>query len=397
MASNWIRCVLALGFLAAMAPLAGMWGQETAPQGAATEESVPLVTAAITELLQEAIPLKVELQGAPETVLALIDDKVKEHVKASEYWIGVALGELPAVVKTQLKLERGLVVEEVMPDSPAAKAEFKQYDVVVQVAGKPVDEPMDVITAVEEAKDKEIRVVIFRDGKETALRVTPAKRPQSTTVEAAIAEAVDPEEVQKLTIKRLEDAIIELKGKTGQDLSLYLARPGVVASGAAAKYLADLPKSMTITITRDGDGPAKIHVKREGKEWDATSDKLSELPDDVRSQVEQMLGKVIHPMMSAKVRSLVVPKMAHGGHTIVVPSVVQPTVTPRTLVAPATPATPAAPGGTRVRAFRVEGEGSDAKLDLILKKLETLDSKSIEQLQDEVKRLRKELDELRNK
>jgi PDZ domain-containing protein len=402
MVSKSIRNWLALGFVGAAAPLAMVWGQAAAPpaQDKAPDEAVPKATV-VTELLQHAIPLKVELKGAPETVLALIDDEKQEHVKASEYWIGIALGELPAVAKKQLKLEHGLVVEDVMPDSPAAKAEFKQHDVVVLVGDKPVDEPMDVVTAVEQAKDKEIRVVLFRDGKEMAVKVTPVKRPKPTTAAEAAAEAVKPEEIQKLAIKKLEDALLELKGKTGQDLGLYLARPGVVDAGAGASthHAVELPKNMTISITREGDAPAKIHVKRDDKEWNTTSDKLSELPEDVRSQVEQMLSRVVHPMLSAKVRSLVVPRMAPEPRTVA-PLVSPPTVIkPKTTVTVPTPPTPPTPSTTaRFRAYQVErGEGTEAKLDLILKKLETIENKSIEQLQDEVKRLRKELDELRSK
>jgi hypothetical protein len=59
------------------------------------------------------------------------------------------------------------------------------------------------------------------------------------------------------------------------------------------------------------------------------------------------------------------------------------------------------PAGTtaRLHAYRVaeKDQGLEAKVDLILKKIDSLESKSLEQLQEEVKRLRKELDELRDK
>jgi hypothetical protein len=67
---------------------------------------------------------------------------------------------------------------------------------------------------------------------------------------------------------------------------------------------------------------------------------------------------------------------------------------PATPVAPATPA----PQTARLHAYRVESRGGvEAKVDQILKKLDALDSRSIDELKKEVQRLRKEVDELRNK
>jgi hypothetical protein len=56
-----------------------------------------------------------------------------------------------------------------------------------------------------------------------------------------------------------------------------------------------------------------------------------------------------------------------------------------------------ATGPAQLHGYRVwnRDDGVEAKLNLILKKLETLESKSLEELHEEVKRLRKELDELR--
>jgi hypothetical protein len=77
------------------------------------------------------------------------------------------------------------------------------------------------------------------------------------------------------------------------------------------------------------------------------------------------------------------------------PQVLLPKPLPPQAVQPPQGATTTA----RLHAYRVaeKDQGLEAKLDQILKKLDALESKSLEQLQDEVKRLRKELDELRDK
>ena len=95
----------------------------------------------------------------------------------SKYWIGIGLGELNEIVKEQLGLEHGLVVDDVMPDSPALKAGFKKNDILVKVGDKVLKEPTELVAAVEEAEENELAIGLLRGGKETTIKVTPAKRP----------------------------------------------------------------------------------------------------------------------------------------------------------------------------------------------------------------------------
>ena len=369
MVSKLVRKWIALSLVGAAAPITSALGQAAAPVPAPPN----------------VVPVQVAVEEAP----------------TSEYWIGIALGELPEVAKKQLKLEHGLVVDDVLEGSPAAKAEFKQHDVLVRAGELVLDQPTDILKAVDEAKDKEMRIIVLRDGKEMTLKVTPAKRPKPETGSESGTERKVETRLPNSAIQRIEEALRELKGNAySQAVELHFAHPGVVQRTYTRK-VAELPKNLKISITRDGDGPAKIHVERDGKEWDTTDDKLMDLPEDVRSHVEQMLSKVIHPMLSARARSLVVggPKVAHAYSpgTPGVPAVVPLPAVPG---APAAGPTPAAPAVARIHAYRVaegKNDGLEAKLDLILKKLTGDDDKSLEKLRDEVERLRKEVETLKNK
>ena len=206
-------------------------------------------------------------------------------------------------------------------------------------------------------------------------------------------------------IRLIEEALRELKGDddVARALELYFPRAGVVAQRRTVK-VAELPKNMKISITREGDGPAKIHVEREGQTWDTTDDKLGELPEDVRGQVERMLSQVIHPMLSARVRSLVVggPKVAGSPGTPGTPATSRVPAAPPLSAYPAYPVAPpmpAARSATRLHAIRVdEGKGLEAKIDEILKKLTADDDgQTLAKLREEVERLRKEVDALKNK
>jgi hypothetical protein len=403
-ACKWI----VFGLVGALAPVAFALGQEAAPAG--ERQAAPPIALPVEITLQAKSP-----EGQTEDVIALIGDALQgaaaqaqeaqvQETPPSEYYIGIALGELPELVKTQLKLEHGLVVEDVLPDSPAAKAEFKRQDILIRAGDAKLAAPADILKAVDEAKDKEMRIVIVRDGQEMAVQVRPTKRPKPESAdEGQGATAEGQYRLPASAIQRIEEALRELKGADGaaKSLELYFPRPGIVAQRVEAKTV-ELPKNMKISITREGDGPAKIHVEREGKSWDATDDKLGELPEDVRGQVERMLSKVIHPMLATRARALVVPRVAHA-------------YSPGTPGAPGTPAVPAypvAPGtsGTRsiappqaarvqsYRAIQSAPSGLEAKIDQILKKLNADDdNQTLDKLREEVDRLRKEVDALKNK
>jgi len=67
----------------------------------------------------------------------------------------------------------GVLVNDVVADSAAAKAGIRAGDVIVEVGGEAIDKPWDVITAIGDKKagDK-VSVVIIRDRKRTTLSAT---------------------------------------------------------------------------------------------------------------------------------------------------------------------------------------------------------------------------------
>ena len=89
-----------------------------------------------------------------------------------EYWLGVSYGSM----------SQGIIVQEVVPDSPAAKAGFAQNDIIVKVNDKKITDVSEVLQAVEAAKDKEMKLEIIRDGQPKTIAVTPAKRPEEARI-----------------------------------------------------------------------------------------------------------------------------------------------------------------------------------------------------------------------
>jgi hypothetical protein len=324
-----------------------------------------------------------EAAGAP--LYAFVEGDT-EALPTSDYWIGVGLDrELPPLVREQLGIEHGLVVIDPFPESPAAKAGIQQHDILTKAGDTPLKEPADLIKAVDAAKESELKLTLIRGGKEMIVTVTPTKRPQPEQQELALKVPTQSPELQE-EIKRLEDVLQKLKGKAGGDgLSLSFVHPPILAR---TKVLAqtEFPKDLRVQITKEGEGPATIKVKQGDKEWEVTEDKLGELPPEVRKHVESM--RASHGAMRFP---MAVPPPSYTPHTI--------RVTPEGKVEGRIQFSPnAAPDGTQAHALRwtqVHGGTVDAELDAILKKLDHMESQALEQLQQEVEQLRKDLDEVR--
>jgi hypothetical protein len=202
-----------------------------------------------------------------------------EPVKLSEYWLGLACSPAPPALRAQLKLGEGegLVVDQVAPDSPAAKAGIEQYDVLVRAGDKPLGKLQDLIDAVDAAKDKPLALKAVRGGKSIEIKVTPAKRPEAP-------ETVLPGE------KNRRPGEVPPWGEGKLPWRFRFWGPGWILP-PEAKPEASLPDNVSVTITRSGDKPARIVVKRGDEKWEVTEDQLDKLPDDVRGPVERMLGQ----------------------------------------------------------------------------------------------------------
>jgi serine protease Do len=67
-----------------------------------------------------------------------------------------------------------VLVAEVMPESPAAKAGVNVGDVIVEFAGKAVATPQELQAVVEQLPaDREQAIALLRDGKRIVIRATP--------------------------------------------------------------------------------------------------------------------------------------------------------------------------------------------------------------------------------
>ncbi len=209
-----------------------------------------------------------------------------------EYWIGVEAHEVPEALRahTNLPKDQGLLVEQVYPDSPAAKAKIARHDVLLKAGDKPLRKVADLVEAVQAAKGKKLVLEAIRAGKSIQLEVTPEKRPKDLMPAPGGPWATSMEEMKKWI-----EGMKPWPG--GPAMRFRLFHPGAVLPPGTFTS-PPLPGNMTVIITKQGDHPAKIHVQRGDQKWDLTEKELDQLPADIRPHVERMLGWGVGPWFS---------------------------------------------------------------------------------------------------
>lgn len=238
---------------------------------------------------QRFIELITDLDDAGQQVAVLHEALAAEA--PGKYWIGLRCSNVEGALRAQLGLPqgKGLLVDELMPDSPAKKAGMEQYDVLLKFGERELTAVNDLVEAVQKAEKTEVSVSLLRAGKPLTVKVTPAERDVSASP-ARIAVVAEPD----VNYEQLHSLIEKLQksGPQGElgpqgDLRWQVLRPHVRVS---KKQISALPKGMTISITKSGEEEAKIVVQRGDEKWEATEKSLDKLPEDVRKAVEQFLG-----------------------------------------------------------------------------------------------------------
>src|SRR3954469_14424649 len=115
-------------------------------------------------MLAIAVPMQLAVGQTAATYknLVVLTEDDKADLPESDFWLGLRIGALPDVAKRQLAVDDGVVVEEVLADSPASKAELKRHDILIKAGDTLLKEPADLVKAVENAKEKTVNLTIVR-------------------------------------------------------------------------------------------------------------------------------------------------------------------------------------------------------------------------------------------
>jgi len=133
--------------------------------------------------------------------------------KVERGWLGVYIQPLTSDMKEALGVDHGLLVSEVMEDSPAEKAGVMARDVIVEFNGRPVASLPDLQGSVAVFPvGKEADLKIFRDGKEKILKVKVGMMPDEVAGAEPVEQTKSEEEASWLGLEvedfREEEGVI---------------------------------------------------------------------------------------------------------------------------------------------------------------------------------------------
>jgi len=204
-----------------------------------------------------------------------------ERLKSSDYWLGVLCHLPEPALRGQLRLpeNQGLVVAQVVDDSPAAKAEILVNDVLLKAGDKTLRQVADLVQAVDAAKDSKLRLELIRAGQTKTIEVQPEKRPPGSAL---------PNLSNEGDWKTLR-SWMERMTPGGPPMRFHFYHPGTILPPDVSFY-PPLPNDMSVTVTRQGRQPAKIVVQKGDQHWELSEKELDKLPAELRGHVGRMLS-----------------------------------------------------------------------------------------------------------
>jgi hypothetical protein len=247
----------------------------------------------------------------------------------------------------EVSAAQGLLINQVVEDGPAAQAGLKQYDVLISSLDTPIAQIADLAKILDEKKESVLPLKLVRAGKRIIIEVMPQRRPASQTGDTcpAISKVADEEFVRRawldvsgnspsddeveqfvsdkrekkreLLVNRLlrksthaNRSCIACHANDGDAQKIYYQAfldrglghfedlgagsgwqnvhflPGIVQNWQSAVTVngQQLPDDVTVSITRKGNEPARITVRKGDRIWESSeSEGTDKIPEEART------------------------------------------------------------------------------------------------------------------
>jgi serine protease Do len=179
-------------------------------------------------------------------------------------WLGVSIQELTPELAAQFGVPdtKGVLVSDVMDDSPAKKAGFDRADVIVEYDGKPMDSPTHLRNAVAQTPvGKKVPVKLIRDKKPKTLDVTIVEQPKTMAQagEEESNESASPTGIlSDLEVRELTEDLAGRYGIKSGERGVVIVR---VKPGSTAEETGVREGDMIIEINRQAVSSVKTYER----------------------------------------------------------------------------------------------------------------------------------------
>ena len=186
----------------------------------------------------------------PINLAKWVANQLKDEGVVRRAYLGVGIQPVTAALANELNVKprQGVVVTNVIANTPAAKAGLKTGDVIVQYAGVAVSSPNELQLLVERSElGRAHGLTVIRDGRQMNLRFTPEEQPNDFGVAPRMRESLPRSESSQVDKLGLE--VTTLDKNVAERLGLDEAQ-GVVITNVepnSPARLAGLSAGMVIT------------------------------------------------------------------------------------------------------------------------------------------------------
>ena len=170
----------------------------------------------------------------PANLAKTVVAQLREHGKVDRGWLGVQIQQITPEIASSLglKSERGALVSDVTPNSPAARAGLKQGDVIVKFNGKDLDKLHDLPRLVADTPvNSSVDITVWRNGQNERLQANVGQMPNDKQQASAGDEEQDQAVPEKSSALGLH--LGQLDGQTRKQLGVKGEVKGVVVTQVA--------------------------------------------------------------------------------------------------------------------------------------------------------------------
>lgn len=206
--------------------------------------------------------------AVPSNMAQSIMGQLVQTGKVVRGWLGVSIQELTPELASQFGVgdTKGVLVSDVMDDSPAKKAGFERADVILEYDGKSMDSPTHLRNAVAQTPvGKKVSIKFIRDKKTKTVDLTIAEQPKSMAQsgeeegsDSATATGV----LSSLEVRDLNEELANRYGLKSSERGVVIVR---VKSGSTAEELGVREGDIVLEVNRQAVTSVKVFERIAGK------------------------------------------------------------------------------------------------------------------------------------
>jgi serine protease Do len=206
--------------------------------------------------------------AVPSNMAQSIMGQLVQTGKVVRGWLGVSIQELTPELASQFGITetKGVLVSDVMDDSPAKKAGFERADVIVEYDGKPMDSPTHLRNAVAQTPvGKKVAIKFIRDKKPKTVDLTIVEQPKSMSQngEEDGGESATPTGIlSSLDVHDLNEELAGRYGLKSSERGVVIVR---VKPGSTAEELGVREGDIVLEVNRQAVTSVKVFERIAGK------------------------------------------------------------------------------------------------------------------------------------